>query len=359
MKLTDWFEEMKERRRYSSFKRLEEQFFRHVRYGLYDFVEDSIIRNGKYPSVTGEQAQALWNFGFFQYAYRTGYREWHGVMHALKHTEWGKRQEWRLSGINAGNETLSQKLNAEYVLMCSRKDKSAHPLCPTVEPEEVRAAHRLLGYCMREQELLELKELALYGKRPGDVTLIRNGLLDGFRKIENLKQRRADEMHVNNHSAVYNIEVEIAEETGRLMRVSTGLYEKKTDEKFSEDYLEALRKEHDTLRLLSLCNWDEIEGDIPDTLPMKYGMVKDTRKVDSLMRAYSVFYELSNGACPGPDIKPYNEAIKSQSRKAVERLEKILYPKDEIVKQESTTSSIRQPAQGLQKQCKNERRIKI
>lgn len=92
---------------------------------------------------------------------------------------------------------------------------------------------------------------------------------------------------------------------------------------------------------------------------MKYGMVKDTRKVDSLMRAYSVFYELSNGACPGPDIKPYNEAIKSQSRKAVERLGKILYPKDEIVKQESTASSIRQPAQGLQKQCKNERRIKI
>ena len=358
MKLTDWIKGMRERRMHRSFKRSEKQFRHDARLGLYDAILESVARNRMYPSVTGEQAQALWDSGFFRKADRIGDSGWHRVMEALKQTEWGKRQEWRLSGLNAGNEILSQKLNAEYVLMCSRKDKAAGSAWPDMEADEIRAAHRLLGHCMREQELLELKELALHGKRPGDVALVRNGLLDGFRKIRELERQRADEMRGDNHSTAYGIDVEIAEETGRLMRASAGLYESRLCGKLPEDYLEALRKERDTLRYLSVHGWD---GDmrISRNLQMKYGMVRDFQEAGDLWLDYIVRCDLNGDTTPAPDMKGYGDAIRAQSRREAERLERKLSPQAMTVRQSPATADIRQPVQGLQRYGKNEVKFKI
>lgn len=358
MKLTDWIKGMRERRMHRSFKRSEKQFHHDARLGLYDAILESVARNRMYPSVTSEQAQALWDSGFFRKADCIGDSGWHRVMAALKQTEWGKRQEWRLAEVKAGNETPAQRLRAEYVLMCSRKDKAAGSACPDMEADEVRAAHRLLGHCMREQELLELKELALHGKRPGDVTMVRNGLLDGFRKIRELERQRADEMRGDNHSTAYGIDVEIAEETGRLMRASAGLYESRLCGKLPEDYLEALRKERDTLRHLSVHGWDGGMG-ISRNLQMKYGMARDFHEAGDLLLDYIVRCDLYGDASPAPDTGQYDDAIRSKSRREAERLERKLSPQDMTARQNPATEGIRQPVQGLQKQCKNERRIKI
>lgn len=341
-----------------SFKRSEKQFHHHARLGLYDAILESVARNRTYPSVTGEQAQALWDAGFFRKADRIWDSGWHRVMDALKHTEWGKRQDWRLAEVKAGNETPAQRLRAEYVLMCSWKDKATGSACPDMEADEVRAAHRLLGHCMREQELLELKELAMHGKRPGDVTLVRNGLLDGFRKIRELEWLRADEMRGDNHSTAYGIDVEIAEETGKLMRASAGLYESRLSGKLPEDYMEALRKERDTLRHLSVHGWD---GDmrISRNLQMKYGMARDFQEAGDLWLDYIVRCDLNGDTTPAPDMKRYDDAIRAQSRKEAERLERKLSPQAMTVRQNPATADIRQPVHGLQRHGKNEVKFKI
>lgn len=325
MKLSDWIKDKREKWRSRSFKRSETDFCGQVQYGRYDAVLQSIERNKLFPSVTKEQARILWDSCFFRDIGQTSQKGWHRVMDALKRTEWGERQNWQLSGLKAGNETLSQKLNAQYVLLCGQNTGGNDRACPCMEQEEVRAAHRLIGYCMKEQELLELKEFALSGKRPGDLTAIRYGLLDGFMKIEDWRRERAEEMRGDNHRTADGIDMRIAGENGKLMRTAAGLYEKKLDGKLPEDYLKVLRYERDMLYELSKNGWDGIM-EVPKSLQMKYGMAEPFHRASNLLLDYVVRCDLGDDSYPETGMRRCNKEIKSRSREGLAYLEKKLSP---------------------------------
>lgn len=69
-----------------------------------------------------------------------------------------------------------------YTLLCSAHTGKSHTLCPLPNPEEVATAHKLVGYCMKDEELDYLKRLALHGEYPGDLTAIRHGLMDMYQR---------------------------------------------------------------------------------------------------------------------------------------------------------------------------------
>src|SRR5699024_29350 len=119
----------------------------------------------------------------------------------------------------------------------------SHTLCPLPNPEEVATAHKLVGYCMKDEELDYLKRLALHGEYPGDLTAIRHGLMDMYQKIEDLEWERAKEMRADNHWSADSIDAAIQEEKGRIMRSASDLYEQKVQGKFPDDYRKALHRE--------------------------------------------------------------------------------------------------------------------
>ena len=116
----------------------------------YNAVADSIVRNGHRPAITEEQekycgitvSSGIWT----RRNAAAGTRLW---MYCNRPTG-GKQQIWLLSGLKMGNETLPQKLNAMYTLLCSAH-KESHIVCPRPNPEEVATAHKLVGYCMKDE----------------------------------------------------------------------------------------------------------------------------------------------------------------------------------------------------------------
>lgn len=115
------------------------------------------------PGNYGRAGKILWDYRFFRNLDQTERSGWHKVMDVLQQTDWGKQQVWLLSGLKMGNETLPQKLNTMYTLLCSAHTGKSHTLCPLPNPEEVATAHKLVGYCMKDEELDYLKRLALHG----------------------------------------------------------------------------------------------------------------------------------------------------------------------------------------------------
>ena len=213
MKLSDWIWEKMENLQDAGFRWKPTLKFCHQVLRLdYNAIADSIVRNGHRPAITEEQAKILWDYRFFRNLDQTERSGWHKVMDVLQQTDWGKQQVWLLSGLKMGNETLPQKLNAMYTLLCSALTGKSHTLCPLPNPEEVATAHKLVGYCMKDEELDYLKRLALHGEYPGDLTAIRHGLMDMYQKIEDLEWERAKEMRADNHWSADSIDAAIQEE---------------------------------------------------------------------------------------------------------------------------------------------------
>lgn len=154
MKLSDWIWEKMENLQDAGFRWKPTLKFCHQVLRLdYNAIADSIVRNGHRPAITEEQAKILWDYRFFRNLDQTERSGWHKVMDVLQQTDWGKQQVWLLSGLKMGNETLPQKLNAMYTLLCSAHTGKSHTLCPLPNPEEVATAHKLVGYCMKDEEL--------------------------------------------------------------------------------------------------------------------------------------------------------------------------------------------------------------
>lgn len=164
-----------------------------------------------------------------------------------------------------------------YTLLCSAHTGKSHTLCPLPNPEEVATAHKLVGYCMKDEELDYLKRLALHGEYPGDLTAIRHGLMDMYQKIEDLEWERAKEMRADNHWSADSIDAAIQEEKGRIMRSASDLYEQKVQGKFPDDYRKALHRERMVLHGLSQKGWDG-QTKIPKPLLVKYGLAESFGK---------------------------------------------------------------------------------
>lgn len=291
----------------------------------YNAVADSIVRNGHRPAITEEQAKILWDYRFFRNLDQTERSGWHKVMEVLQQTDWGKQQVWSLSGLKMGNETLAQKLNAMYTLLCSAHKDKSHAIYPRQNPEEVATAHKLVGYCMKDEELDHLKRLALHGEYPGDLTAIRYGLMDMYQKIEDLEWERAKEMRADNHWTANSIDATILNEKGRIMRSASELYERKVQGKFPDDYREALHRERMVLHGLSQKGWDG-QTKIPKPLLVKYGLAESFGKISDALLDYVVRCDLGDDTYPTHTIGHHNRIIKEQSRIGLERLEHRLFP---------------------------------
>jgi hypothetical protein len=246
-------------------------------------------------------------------------------METLRQTDWGKQQVWPLSGLKMGNETLSQKLNAMYTLLCSAHKDKSHAICPRQNPEEVVTAHKLVGYCMKNEELDHLKRLALYVEYPGDLTAIRYGLMDTYQKIEDLEWERAREMRADNHWAADSIDAAILKEKGHIMRSASDLYEQKVQGKFPDDYRKALHRERMVLHGLSQKGWDG-QTKIPKPLLVKYGLAESFGKISDALMDYIIRCDMGDDTYPKHTIGHHNRIIKEQSRIGLERLEHRLFP---------------------------------
>ena len=282
-----------------------------------------------FPAVTKRQTELLLKHKFFRHVEGIGYPGRQAVIDALNDTRYGMQTGTEIPrNVKEAADVPLFRLLAQYKVLESEyvRQKTHVPLSPDAQADK-EAAHRLLNYCMRESDLTALNDLALKGKQPEASVVIRYGLSDGYRKVDELNREWAEEQLGDDHTAMEQLEMRIAKEEGKLMQQAAGIYEKEMAGRLPDDYRKAVQEERGLLRELSRGGWNE-NLKVPIEMQVKYGMAEDFAKIADLRFDYKVSMNMGDYecVCPQEQIDRHSRAIREQAGKELDKLEARLFP---------------------------------
>lgn len=283
-----------------------------------------------FPEMTRRQAELLLEHGSLHGIRQVGSREWRAVMETLAATRYGRQTlngTYRNVGEKAENPLL--RLFAQYEVLKDGYDR-LHGVSLS-RPDGIEAkrqeACRLLNFCQRERDLAALKGLALKGKRPEDSVILRYGLEAGYRELDNLQRRWAEERREDDYPGMERTGQKMDREKGKLMRQAAIAYEKRLAGKLPRDYLEAAREERWLLGELARNGWSE-KVEVPKTVQDKYGLSESFSEIASLRWDYHLGMDNGDSSCEYPKnaIDRHSRLIREQAARELEKLEERLFP---------------------------------
>lgn len=276
------------------------------------------------PSVTEMQVRMLSQrktFGTLKH-FESPY--WHLTMAALRISDFGKSEGWKLSGLIMGNDTAMHLLNAEYAVICGEcKRKRGIPLS-VEELSDMASAHKLLGYRRQELDALYLSDLVLEGREPCDLVKIRYGLAEWYDDLERLEQRKNAELSAGEGSKARETENRMAWTMKSILSVAQRCCEQKRD-KLPDYYFRHLRKEKEMLSGLAANGWDG-RMEISPFMRLKYGLEASFSHMSELRLKEAVSSSKGDKTSYRHRLYEGNRRIKEASGKALAELEKQLHP---------------------------------
>lgn len=282
------------------------------------------------PEMTRRQAELLLEHGSLHGIRQAGSREWRTVMETLAATRYGRQTlngTYRNVGEKAENPLL--RLFAQYEVLKDGYDRLHGVSLSRLDGIEAKRqeACRLLNFCQRERDLAALKGLALKGKRPEDSVILRYGLEAGYRELDNLQHRWAEERREDDYPGMERTGQKMDREKGKLMQQAAFAYEKRLAGKLPRDYLEAAREERWLLGELARNGWSE-KVEVPKTVQDKYGLSESFSEIASLRWDYHLSMDNGDFSCEYPKnaLDRHSRLIREQAARELEKLEERLFP---------------------------------
>lgn len=331
-KIDGWLQERKERQWRQRMFHAATYFGRLLENGKTDLpaVRQCVEDYKDFPEMTRRQAELLLEHGSLHGIRQAGSREWRAVMETLSATRYGRQTlngTYRNVGEKAGNPLL--RLFAQYEVLKDGYDR-LHGI-PLPRPDGIETkrqeACRLLNFCRRERDLAALKGLALKGKRPEDSVILRYGLEAGYRELDNLQRRWAEERREDDYPSMERTGQKMDREKGKLMQQAAFAYEKRLAGKLPRDYLEAAREERWLLGELARNGWSE-KVEVPKTVQDKYGLSESFSEIASLRWDYHLSMDNGDFSCEYPKnaLDRHSRLIRKQAARELEKLEERLFP---------------------------------
>lgn len=343
-KLYEWMRHRKEQTEKRNMKQATDYFHSLLKKMRVDTksVCQSIEDYKDFPEVTKKQTELLLERKFFSYVEQIGYPEYQAVLDALKDTRYGRQAGTEIPrNVKEAADVPLFRLLAQYKVLESEhaRRKSHAPLSPDAQADR-DMAHRLLNYCMRESDLAALKDLALKGKQPEESVVIRYGLSDSYRRMDELHREWEKEQSDDNDTVIEKIEMQIEKEKGKLMQQAAGIYEKKMAGELPDDYRKAVLEERGLLWELSRGGWNE-NLKVPVEVQVKYGLAEDFARIADWRFDYKVSTDMDGADrdYPQEPIDRHSRAIREQAGKELHKLEARLFPSNAEVRERRATSA--------------------
>lgn len=276
------------------------------------------------PSVTEMQVEMLSQYKTFGTLKHFENQYWHLTMAALRISDLGKSEGWRLSGLIMGNDTEMHLLNAEYAVICGECKRERGIPLSVEELQDMASAHKLLGYRMQELDAMYLCDLVLEGREPCDLVKIRYGLVEWYNDLERLEQRKNTELSAGEVSKARETENKMAWTMKSILSVAQRCCGQKPD-KLPDYYFRHLRKEKEMLSELATNGWDG-SMKLSPFMRLKYGLEASFSHMSELRLKEAISSSKGEKTSYRHRLYESNRRIKEASGKALAELERQLHP---------------------------------